>query len=79
MINLLKHTTTWELFTVIWAKKLNIENYNKAIEIKKDYSNAYNNLATHYDDLGKYDWKSCAVNALKFNSDHLQAKNNLIQ
>ena len=56
-----------------------IENYNKAIEIKKDYSNAYNNLATHYDDLGKYDPAvKNYVNALKFNSDHLQAQNNLI-
>ena len=56
-----------------------VKNYNRAIQIKKDYSNAYNNLASHYDDIGKYnDAVKNYVNALEFDPKHMNAQNNLI-
>lgn len=43
----------------IWKSKKKhteaIENYNKAIELKPDYAQAFNNLGTVYVDLNKYD------------------------
>ena len=57
-----------------------IKNYNKALELNKDYASAYNNLATQYDDFGEY---PIAIKnysqALKCNPEHLNAQNNLIR
>jgi tetratricopeptide (TPR) repeat protein len=50
-----------------------------AIRLKKDYANGYNNLASHYDDLGQYSEAVINYNyALKFNPENLNAQNNLI-
>jgi tetratricopeptide (TPR) repeat protein len=55
-----------------------IEACNKALELKPDYAEAYNNICSAYNALGMYDKAiQAGEQALKINPNYILAKNNL--
>lgn len=55
-----------------------IEACNKALELKPDYAEAYNNICSAYNALGMYDKAiQAGEKALKINPNYILAKNNL--
>ena len=71
--------TTWEMPCASWAKrKKRLESLKRAVSLRPQYADAYNNLGITYSRVSKYDEAQQSFEeAIRLRPDHAAAHNNL--